>query len=233
MTLEIRNLSKTVNGIQILNSVNFIVPKGTLTILSGHNGAGKSTLLKLLGALTLPTFGTIVWQAKPCSYDSSYRKVVGYAGHELMLYENLSVRENLLLFARLYSVNDFSHEIDRLGKRIGFTTYIDQTVANLSKGMKQKVSIARALLHRPDIVLMDEPLTGLDVRTQEKVVKLVKELLMQEKYIIIALHDADRFMSIAHQIVVLKRGYVNHLEFPCDNSESVEDKKKFISGGGV
>ncbi|KUO49793.1 MAG: hypothetical protein APF76_00690 [Desulfitibacter sp. BRH_c19] len=233
MTLEIENISKTVNGIQILNNIKFAVPKGTLTILSGHNGAGKSTLLRILGCLTRPTRGSIVWQSKPCTYDSSYRKVVGYSGHELMLYENLTVRENLLLFARLYNVKDFSDEIERLEKSIGFMTYIDQAVAELSKGMKQKASIARALMHRPEIVILDEPLTGLDIKTQEKVVKFIKELLIQEKYIIIALHDVDRFISIAHQIVVLKKGSVSQIEFPCEDTEVDQNRKIVVSGGRV
>ncbi len=233
MTIEIKNISKTVNGIQILNNIEFKVPRGTLTILSGHNGAGKSTLLKILGCLTQPTWGTVVWQGKPCAYDSSYRSVIGYAGHELMLYENLTVRENLHLFARIYKVKDFNDGIERLGKNIGFITYIDQTVSNLSKGMKQKVAIARALLHGPEIVLMDEPLTGLDIKTQEKVVKVIRELLIQEKFIVIALHDVDRFLSIAHQIVVLKRGCISRIEMLCDNAETGNHKKVVVSGGGV
>jgi len=231
MTLEIKEISKTINGMQILDKVQFTIPRGTLTILSGHNGAGKTTLLKILAGLIKPTWGSIVWQSNICTHNNAYRRIVGYAGHDLMLYENLTARENLLLFAKLYKVKNPMDKIETLGKSIGYLTCMDQIVANLSKGMRQKVSIARSLLHNPQIVLMDEPFTGLDIRARERLVTIIKDLLNQEKHLIIALHDIEKLSSLAHQIVFLNRGTISHIEFSCGKSEKCEGKKLAASGG--
>ncbi|WP_051534183.1 ABC transporter ATP-binding protein [Desulfitibacter alkalitolerans] len=231
MTLEIKEISKTINGMQILDKIQFTAPRGTLTILCGHNGAGKTTLLRILAGLVKPTWGSIVWQSNIFTHHYTYRRFVGYAGHELMLYENLTARENLLLFAKLYKVKNPMDEIEILGKSIGYLTYMDQIVANLSKGMRQKVSIARSLLHNPQIVLMDEPFTGLDIRSKERLETIIKDLLNQEKCIIIALHDIEKLAYLAHQMVFLNRGTISHIEFSCGKSKKCEDKKLAVSGG--
>lgn len=231
MMLEVKNIYKTINNVQILHDVSFIAKKGSLTLLQGHNGAGKSSVLKILACISKPSMGEVILQDAINLNSLAYRKKIGYLGHEIMLYSNMSPKENLLFFGRLYGVDDINNAIEKLSAELSFFSFINQPVWSLSKGMKQRVSLARALIHRPQVLLLDEPLTGLDQSMQQKLLNLIAGLLSSGTTIIMAVHNVNVFKGLANQIVTLKRGKIEDISVITTNND-IQLTNMMESGGG-
>ena len=138
----------------VLRGLDLDIPSGAFLLVTGGNGSGKSTLLSLLAGLLAPTAGELKVDAR--------RDQIGYLGHEPLVYEELSALENLELFGRLYRVADRRERAGMLLKRYGLWEERSERVSTYSRGMKQRLALCRALLHQPDIVLLDEPYAGLD-----------------------------------------------------------------------
>jgi len=161
--IEARGLDKTFGLVPILRSVNLAVLAGTAAMVVGRNGAGKSTLVRLLAGLSTPTAGEALLFGIPSrKLEPAARRRFAIVTHQSFLYPNLTARENLEFYARLYGIADARAELSRWIDRVGLNFAADTRVRTFSRGMEQRLTLARALLTRPEVLLMDEPFAALD-----------------------------------------------------------------------
>ena len=187
-----------------LDDLTIDLPAG-VTGLYGQNGSGKSTLLRVLAGLLRPTFGHVSVEGHPLSArDEEWRRQVGYAGHSGGLYGDLSVTENLELFRKLYGV-PVARVREVIGG-VGLGPRADTRVNELSAGLRRRVAVARAILHEPRLLLLDEPYANLDDEAAEQVSDLVRAWRGPGRAAIIATHGAKRVKGWADAGLVLQRG---------------------------
>lgn len=202
-------LGKVIDDKRILHKVSFDIPAGTFTALLGANGAGKSTLIKILATLIPSSHGTLELFGTPLRTDAlRIRSRIGMIGHGAMLYRDLSAWENLLFFGRLYNVENPQERADELLRYINLRKRANDPIRTFSRGMVQRVAIARALMHDPDLLLADEPFSGLDAPSSHLLEKMFRQLQANGKTIILANHDIRQSLELAEKVVVLRRGRV-------------------------
>lgn len=178
-----------------------------VTGLFGPNGSGKSTLLRVIAGLHRPLQGTIAFEGRPRHpADEDLRRRIGYAGHEPGLYGRLSVEENLELFAALWGAS--SLRVPIVLEQVGLQDRAGSRVDELSAGLKKRAGIARALVHSPDILLLDEPFATLDDESADLITDAIKSWRAPGKCAVIATHGAKRLKGFADASVVLRRGLV-------------------------
>ncbi len=212
--IEIHELTKRFQDKKIVvtavKHVSFSVKEGQVVGLLGENGAGKTTLLRAIATLLTPTDGSI----KVGGYDTvknpeQVKKRIGVLfGGETGLYDRLTARENLEYFATLYGLS--KHEtkvrIEDLAKMFGMRDYLNRKVGGFSKGMRQKVAIARAIIHNPDIILFDEPTTGLDITSSNVFRQLVHQLKREGKTIIFSSHIMEEVSLLCDSVAMMHKG---------------------------
>jgi heme exporter protein A len=204
--IPVENLSVVFGRTVALHGVELELHPG-VTGLFGPNASGKSTLLRVLAGLLRPTTGAAYWDGRPVSAsDESFRRCIGYCGHEAGLYARLTVRENLLLFARAYGVDDL--RIDDVGERLGLADRLQIQVGDLSAGLVRRVSVARAMLHDPQILLLDEPYANLDDDASGLVSSAISDWNAPDRFAVVASHGAKRVKAYASASLILKRGRV-------------------------
>jgi heme exporter protein A len=180
--------------------------KGTITCIEGPNGAGKSTLLGILGTAVLPTAGRVTYA--PFGDDRNLvRAELGWLAHDLRTYRELSGRENIELAARL-SGCDVASAYARVESSLGLSDFAKQPVGTLSRGQKQRIALARALVHDPSLILLDEPMTGLDPDSASRVVQLLAEERKRGAIVVLVSHDAGLPERIGSRRLRLERGRV-------------------------
>jgi ABC-type multidrug transport system ATPase subunit len=201
-------LSKWIDERVILSGLDVGIASGQFVALLGANGAGKSTLLKILSTLMAPSGGTLELFGRPAVPRNAtpLRARIGLVGHQSMLYRDLSARENLEFFGRLYGVGDADVRAERLLDTLGLIDRADDPVKSFSRGMTQRVSIARALMHDPELILADEPFAGLDAPSTRDLERLLHELHDGGRTIIVANHDVNQSLSLAERAIVLRQG---------------------------
>ena len=205
--IEARGLTKSYRGVVAIDDVSFSLPPGSKTALLGANGSGKSTLLATLSTLVSPTEGSAAIGGEDVAdAPPALRRQVGFMGHLPMLYEELTPAENLRFFARLYDVGDGAERARELLRAVGLWARRDEPTSVLSRGMHQRLALARAVLHRPRVLLLDEPETGLDSDGLE----LLERLALRRRGVTVlcATHRAERVGSWATGRLVLDRGRV-------------------------
>lgn len=209
--IEVENLSKTFALLPVLRSVSFGLARGETIMLLGQNGGGKSTLLRLLAGLSKPTAGLIRiggWQMPQEAME--VRRQIGLVSHQPLLYGNLSARENLDFFGKLYGMTN-DERVERISAvldQVGLAKRADSLARDFSRGMQQRLSIARALLHQPEILLLDEPFTGLDQAAAEKLEDLVMSAQREERTLIMTTHQLGRAPALARRALILSRGQI-------------------------
>jgi heme exporter protein A len=211
MKLDLEQVAVALSGRRIVEEISLAVESGTIVGLIGPNGSGKSTLLRLLAGLTRPTSGTILiggWELP--NEAAAVRAQIGLVSHKSLLYENLTARENLRFFARLYNLKSADERIDTLLRQVGLFKRGDSLVRTFSRGMQQRLSIARALLHEPDVLLFDEPYTGLDVDASQRLDDLLLQARADGHTILMTTHELDRAARIASRVLILNRGAVGY-----------------------
>jgi heme exporter protein A len=211
--IEIRGLVKTYDLLPVLRKLDLDVARGEFVALLGPNGSGKSTLLRLLTGLSRPTAGMIRvggWEIP--REAKAVRAQIGLVSHKPLLYENLTAQENLRFFSRLYNLSDAQAEarIADLLARVGLAKRIRDLVRTYSRGMLQRLSIARALLHDPDVLLLDEPYTGLDQDASAILDGLLRAAHVEGRTILMSTHDLPRAAALAGRVVILSRGAVGY-----------------------
>jgi ABC-2 type transport system ATP-binding protein len=209
--LEVRNLYKRYSGIPAVECVSFIARAGEVTGYLGANGSGKSTTMKLATGLIEPTSGDIFFEGRSIKEDPmAYRQRLGYVPEEPYLYTHLSGLEYLVMVAQLrdmdrHSANERIHGLLRL---FGIHGDRDVAMSSYSKGMRQKILLSAALMHNPDLILLDEPFSGLDVGSSLIFRSLIKELATRGKIVLFSSHELETVERVCSHVVILHRGRV-------------------------
>jgi ABC-2 type transport system ATP-binding protein len=208
---EVRNLCKRYLGIPALDHVSFIARPGEVTGYLGANGSGKSTTMKLATGLIEPTSGEILFAGRPIKENPmAYRQRIGYVPEEPHLYTHLSGLEYLVMVAQLRDMdrNSASQRIHGLLRLFGMHGDRDVAISSYSKGMRQKILLSAALMHNPDLILLDEPFSGLDVGSSLILRSLIKELAARGKIVLFSSHELETVERVCSHIVILHRGKV-------------------------
>ena len=209
--IEVEKLSKAFGLLPALQRVDFTVRRGECVLLFGANGSGKSTLLRLLSGLSKPTAGTIRIGGWELPREAmAVRAQIGLVAHRPLLYENLTARENLDFFGKLYGIDAEVREARgrNLLQQVGLERRADSLVRTFSRGMKQRLSIARALLHQPAILLLDEPYSGLDQAACEMLDELLADAKQAGRTILLSTHQLTRTPLSAGRALVLNGGRI-------------------------
>ena len=207
--LEIKGLKKTYSLKPILRGIDFVLDQGECMALLGANGAGKTTLLRILAGLTKPGAGTVhIGGLDSVREAQQVCHLVGFVGHQPNLYDDLTVLENLLFFGRMYSVRQAHKQAVELLKRVGLTRHAGERVGTLSRGQLQRLSLARALLHSPQLLLLDEPDAGLDDEGIELLEELLREHTERVGTTLFTTHNFERAVKFSDRICMLGAGRV-------------------------
>ena len=201
-------LSKSYGPTLALAGVDLRFDAGTVTAIRGANGSGKSSLLWLLALLGLPTKGEIRYGAFGFAHADEIRSQIGLVAHQLQLYPGLSGHENLVLAAKLQGIAYAEKRAEDLSAAFSLDEYWDRPVRTYSRGQAQRVSIARALLHEPRLLLMDEPATGLDAKSTESLMALVAQEKQRGAIVVIVTHEASFAEAVADRVLHMERGRV-------------------------
>jgi heme ABC exporter ATP-binding subunit CcmA len=190
-----------------LHDVSFRVSAGEVVALVGPNGAGKSTLLSILSTLVTPTAGQVQYGSfTATSAGPALRQSIGWLGHDLQLYPELTARENLHFFASLSGVGAPRTAVDRALAAADLAERADDFVTSFSRGMRQRLALERALLHDPRLVLLDEPFTGLDRVSTNRLAARLRDLARQGHLVILATHDVLVSSDLVTTAVSLRDG---------------------------
>jgi ABC-2 type transport system ATP-binding protein len=209
--LEVRGVTKRYGAVTAVRDVSFSVRRGEVLGYLGPNGSGKSTTVKMLAGLLPPTFGIVLFDGDDIQDDLiRYKAQVGYVPEEAHVYTYLTAPEYLRLCGRLRRVPaaPLEQKIDRFLRVLGLDTDRHATLASFSKGMRQKVLLAAALIHNPRIVILDEPVSGLDVSTALVVRTIVKALAADGRIIFYSSHELDTVEKISTRVMILRSGEV-------------------------
>lgn len=207
--LELRRVSKQYSGIPAVDDVSFCARPGEVTGYLGPNGSGKTTTMKMITGLIEMTFGQVLFEGKPIKDDLiGYKRRMGYVPEEPYLYTHLSGTEYLTMVAQLRNLpqRESSARIDGLLRLLSLHDDRHASISGYSKGMRQKVLIAAALLHNPDLVLLDEPFSGLDVGSALVLRSLIQELAARGKVVLFSSHELDTVERVSTRVVILHRG---------------------------
>jgi heme exporter protein A len=206
--IEIEGLAKYFGRFSALRDLHLKVGKGEFIALFGRNGAGKTTFLRILAGLSKPSSGTVRFQVPGMTAHQSARGLIGYLSHNTSLYADLTALENLRFFARLLDLPSGDAELSVHIRLVGLSGRERDLVRNYSRGMQQRLAIARAFLHQPPILLLDEPFTGLDQSGTDFLKAYLAEAHSRAKTCLMAIHDAALGYDLADRLVVIEKGVV-------------------------
>lgn len=207
--VESRGVWKFFGDFPALRDVTLTVEPGSCLALLGRNGAGKTTLLRILAGLSSPSKGEISLLGKPYR-DPAARASVGLLGHGIGIYEELSAFENLRLFAELYGRADAPGVAMHWLERVGLAAVRNGLAREFSRGMRQRLAVARAFLHEPGLLLLDEPFTSLDDRAIALLQSLLADALARGSTVVMSTHQIREAMELASQVALLDRGRLLH-----------------------
>lgn len=202
--LEVKDVSKVFGRRKVLNGVNFFLKKGEFVTIFGPNGVGKTTLIKILSTIINPTKGDFFLESVSAQRDPVFiRKNIGVISHNPYLYPDLTAYENLRFFSRLFGVKDIDKRIDYLLKIVGLSERRFDLVRTFSRGMQQRIAIARALLHEPPLLFLDEPHSGLDPVASEVLDETIRELKKTDTTFIMTTHSLEKGLALADRALIL------------------------------
>ena len=204
--VEVAELAREFGSRRAVAGVTFSLAAGECLALFGPNGAGKTTLLRVLAGLLKPTSGSARVAGIPLPGGPLARSRIGLISHHTMLYEALSPRENVAFAAQLYGIRDSRARVEDSLRRMSMLERADAPIRSLSRGMQQRVSIARAMVHSPQLVLADEPYSGLDESGSRALTALLGELRSAGTAIIVVTHNLAEGLSLATHAAVMQRG---------------------------
>ncbi len=211
--IKIQGLTKSFGNHHALRGIDLEVKEGESVVIFGPNGAGKTTLIKVLATILKPSSGTVLVNGlnlKDSAEEIRHR--LGVVTHQTFLYSNLTAYENLEFYSRMYDVPKRKERIYEIANMVGMTSRLYDRVGTLSRGMQQRFSIARSLLHKPAIILLDEPETGLD----QKAISLLWEVLLtdgeKKRTIIFTTHNLERGLEVGNRLLILSQGKIVYQE---------------------
>ena len=222
--INVKSVSKAFDTRNVLSDIAIDIAKGQAVLLCGINGAGKTTLLRIIAGLLQPDIGSV----ELCGYNirkepEKAKSQFGMISHKSMVYPELTVLENLSFFATLYGVKDSDAYITKLLQDVGLFSYRYDTAGILSRGLLQRLAIARALIHRPALLLADEPFTGLDAKACHHLITVLNEFTNNGGTIVMTTHDIDIGLQCCNRVVVLDK---SNLIFDAGTSDI--DTAKFL-----
>lgn len=205
--IVLRQLSKYYDRFVALNRLELTVEPGEFVVVLGRNGAGKTTLLRTLALLLAPSQGELLYDACPArALDISFRRRLGFVGHETFLYDELTAEENLLFTARLFALPQPARRVAQVLEEMELADRARSLVRSLSRGLKQRLSLARAWLHEPDLLLLDEPATGLDVPTRTRLHDWLAACHRSGRTVVLSSHDLSESLAAATRLLLLEKG---------------------------
>ncbi len=208
--LEVKNVSKEFKTIRAVDNLSFSVDNGEIVGLLGENGAGKTTTLRMISTMLKPSRGIIRVNGYDVVHEpSKVRGEIGILfGGEVGLYDRLSARENIEYFGKLYGMpqDDIDRRISELTRDLDMSEYIDRRAGKFSRGMKQKVSIARSIIHSPNVMLFDEPSTGLDVSAAKVIHEFIFKCKCENKIILLSSHSMTEVEKLCDRVVIIHKG---------------------------
>lgn len=207
--IETLKLEKKYGFKTALKSTTLTIEAGQVVALAGPNGAGKSTLLRILATLSTPTRGRVAIQRIEIPEGAMQaRATIGYVGHQTLLYDELTILENLRYYARLYAIEHSDARILEMAKQVGIDKRLDEPVRTLSRGYQQRVALARALLHRPQVLLFDEPWTGLDQNSSGVLNAIFEQARQSGVTVLFSSHEFERSLSAADRALIMRNGKI-------------------------
>lgn len=207
--IQAEGLKKSFGNFDALRGIDLRVKRGEFMTLFGPNGAGKTTLIKLLATLTSPTSGTLSVYGYDVRKDvNNIRSVIGVISHDPYLYDNLSAFENIKFFGTLYGLDDVDNRARSVIKQVGLEKRMNDLVRTFSRGMKQRLTVARAIVHEPKILLLDEPYTGLDQHGAQIFGEMLSDLKSQRRTILMTTHNIDEGLDLSDRIGILAKGKI-------------------------
>ncbi|HET6348166.1 MAG TPA: heme ABC exporter ATP-binding protein CcmA [Candidatus Krumholzibacteria bacterium] len=209
IALACRGLTKRYGRVTALRSVDLSVPAGDCVALFGRNGAGKTTLLQIIGSLIASYEGSAeVFGQRVKRADAEHRRALGLVLHDTCLYLDLSVLDNLRFFGRLYRLPDPDARAHELLQEFDLEHRAHSVARELSRGMKQRLALARAVVHHPRLLLLDEPFTGLDELSSQSLSGMLSKFTKDGGTVLMSTHDVERAFDSATRAVILDRGVI-------------------------
>jgi heme exporter protein A len=207
--IQVRKLIKRFGPKTVLNQLSLEVAEGEFVAILGPNGAGKTTLLRILSSLSKPTFGeiSIAGFSLP-SQSANVRQCLGVVSHLPLLYGDLTAAENLIFYGRMFAVPSLTERVNQVLTLVGLSNRSEDLVRTFSRGMQQRLAIGRAVLHDPEVLLLDEPHTGLDQDACDMLDEVLREVAVLGRTVLMTSHDFVRVQNMAKRFDVLSRGKI-------------------------
>jgi heme exporter protein A len=208
--IEVRSLSKRFGLKTVLRGLNFSVAPGEFVALLGPNGAGKTTFLRILATLSRPALGEVVIAGyRLPGQAAAVRRRLGVVSHQPLLYGDLTAEENLKFFGKMYAVPALDRRISEVLDMVGLSARRRDLVRTFSRGMQQRLAIGRAVLHDPEVMLFDEPHTGLDQDASTMLDNVLQEVAARGRTVVMTSHDLARVGDLASRFDIISRGVIS------------------------
>ena len=212
MTIEIKNLSKQYNGIKAVKNINFNIKKGSIVGLLGPNGCGKTTTIGMILGLIKPSAGEIFINAQNIENENNRTKIlekVNFISPYVELPKKLTVEENLKVYGRMYGVNNLKEKISELMEKLNLTDFKKRKTGELSSGQKNRVSLAKALINDPEILLLDEPTASLDPDVGDYIRGYIENFASKKNTtILLASHNMNEVERLCNEVMMMKNGII-------------------------
>jgi heme exporter protein A len=211
--IKVRRLVKTFGPKPVLRGLDFQVSKGEFVALLGPNGAGKTTFLRILATLSRPKMGEVIVAGHHLPEEAAaVRRRLGVVSHQPLLYGDLSAEQNLRFYGWMYGVGELDRRMDEVLHLVGLHPRRRDLVRQFSRGMQQRLAIGRAILHRPDILLFDEPHTGLDQEAAAMLDQVLREIASAGRTVVMTSHNISRAADLADRVDILSKGVITASE---------------------
>ncbi len=232
--IEIRKLVKAFGNRVVLRGVDLTINEGDFVTLLGANGAGKTTLMHIVASLSKQTAGDVFINGyRLADSASQLRRFIGLVSHKTLLYDDLTAEQNLRFYARMYDVPEASNRIETVLNQVGLWGRQHDPVRTYSRGMQQRLAIARAILHNPPVLLLDEPDTGLDQHASDMLGSLLSAVGASQRTILMTTHNLERGLSLGNRLVILAKGKIAY-DTPRQTVGVAEVRQqyyKYVTGG--
>ena len=227
--IEIHSLTKNFGLQPVLRGLDLTIAPGEFVALLGPNGAGKSTLLRIVASLARPSLGRV----RVAGFDlpaqaDSVRRLLGVVSHHPLLYGDLTAAENLYFYGQMYSVPNLQSQISIVLNQVGLLKRRHDLVRTFSRGLTQRLAIGRAILHSPEVMLFDEPHTGLDQDASQMLDAILKEVVAQGRTVLMISHDLPHALARATRVAILSRGKIA-FDAPTAGLDALEFAKTYAT----